>query len=291
MFREVDIDLLELAPERKRQGISYPSAEELQRLHAYGVTTPLTARPIAGSAPQRFTIISGETTWIGAQMMGIHRVPVYIREDLTEEDAARLSAGETPEGTADNVLRRARAMRSLLDAEPGLTRTELAHRLRMTLSSLSHHLRLLKLPAPVVALLEEGKLGYGHARPLLGLPRKEDQIELARLIVRRSLPVRTVERTVRALVRNRRPVAEALADAMKVEEGRAGREPPDSEGADSPAPKSPDLLRLERELSEALGSPVEIDQQPGGRGTLMIHFHTLEILDGIIERLGLGEIG
>jgi len=138
----------------------------------------------------------------------------------------------------------------------GLSRTEASHRLR-----------LLRLAPSVQARVAIGALELGKARALVGLPERA-QLDLAQRIAREGLTTRQVE---------------TLAKAYKPR----GR-PPQAEAGLRPAPPAPDpdLARLEADLAEWLGTRVTIRYGDGGQGQLAIDFANLEILEGVLERIG-----
>jgi len=294
MLADVDLDLLQLSRFRVRHGITHPTPGEVESLRLRGVVQPLCVRPIPGTHPQRYELLAGDTIWLAAQLVGIQRVPVFVRDDLNDEDARAIVEGTPQYVLSDNPLARARMIRSLIDSDSGLTHSQIAERLGMTLSSLSHHLRLLKLPSEVQDLVEEGTLKYGHARALCALgnlPR--DLVRLARLVSRQAVSVRRVEASVRLILNGHLAPDEALRQArapvLGREEGRA--EAPSDAGSASEATtdKSADILRLEQSIAEQLGSVVDIEHRADGSGNLIIRYHNLEILDGIVDRLGIGD--
>lgn len=271
MLKNIDIDLLDLPPGTVRGSI-HPSPEEMDALRHHGVLQPLAVQPIPDTRPQRYQIVMGEGIWRAAQAIGLQQVPAYIRTDLDQASPAEL-------GSPTNPMARARAMRRLLDAEPKLTRTELGHRAGMTLSKVSHHLRLLELPAAVQRLVEQGQLQYGHARALLALEDPEQQKALAHVAAQRHLSVRVIERAVRIMQTQVLGVREAVAQAIRA---------PASSNAtvvQARGVKSCEIVQLEQQLTERLGSPVQIEHQADGQGTLMIRYFNLEILEGILEHI------
>jgi ParB family chromosome partitioning protein len=126
-------------------------------------------------------------------------------------------------------------------------------------SHVANTLRLLKLSEPVRAYVAAGKLSAGHARMLVGQPNAD---ELANDIVNRGLNVRQVE-------------------AMARQSGKVQAKP-------AKAGKDADTRALEKQLSDALGYAVSIDQRGKGAnlgGSVKISYRTLEQLDDIIRRL------
>jgi ParB family chromosome partitioning protein len=109
-------------------------------------------------------------------------------------------------------------------------------------------------------MLEEGKLEMGHARALLGLDG-EAQFDAARQVAQKGLSVREAEQLVRRLSGAKKPAA-----------GKA-------------AAVNPDVARLQGELAEKIGAKVEFQHGAGGKGRLVIHYNSLDELDGILDHI------
>jgi ParB family chromosome partitioning protein len=129
----------------------------------------------------------------------------------------------------------------------------------------SNLLRLLELPDEITAFVERRELEMGHARALLGLPQRRQQIEIGAMVAKRGLSVRDTEGMVRALL------AKANGGA----------------GASKEAGKSldPNVQRLQDELSEKLGAPVQIQHTGSGKGKVVVTYHSLDELDGILAHI------
>ena len=155
-------------------------------------------------------------------------------------------------------MEEAAGLRRLLD-EFGMTHQQVAERVGRSRAAVTNLLRLLNLEPQVREHLEMGRIEMGHARALLALPR-EQQPETAAGVIQRRLSVRQTENSVRRL----------LSGARKKSPKRAS--------------KDPDISKLERELSEALAAPVELEDK-GGNGRVVIRYHSLDELDGIIQRI------
>ncbi|MES1180161.1 MAG: chromosome partitioning protein ParB, partial [Hyphomicrobium sp.] len=133
-------------------------------------------------------------------------------------------------------------------------------------SHVANTLRLLKLPEPVQALVQDGRLTAGHARALIG---REDAEALAQRILQESLNVRQVE----ALVQD------------------GGAQTEISGGDRKPREKDPDTRAFEKELTDLLGLKVEIKRGSGESGNLVIRFGNFDQLDYIRVRLVQGGNG
>jgi len=147
-----------------------------------------------------------------------------------------------------------------LISEFRLTHQEAARRLGRSRDSITHLLRILKLEPPVLAQVEDGRLSHGHTKLLAGLPQPK-QRHLADETIHKGLSVRALERRIRALdsASERRSDAHSRRDA--------------------------DIVRLEQRVGEIVGAETRVDYEPEhGRGRISFTFHSLEALEGILER-------
>jgi ParB family chromosome partitioning protein len=132
----------------------------------------------------------------------------------------------------------------------------------------SNLLRLLELPDGIRELLETKQLEMGHARALLTLA-PQAALALAKEAVAEGWSVREVERRAQLLGKGQIP----------------SKKPAKPNGKKIDA----DIAALERELSEKLSAKVAVQHGRGGRGKLVISYHGLDTLDGILERLRGGQ--
>ena len=253
-FRSLPVDLIHRGKHQPRRIVEESTLEELAHsVRERGIVQPIVVRP---AAPGRFEVVAGERRWRAARMAGLDEVPAVVRE-LSDREAAAVALIENIQREDLNPIEEAQGYRSLAD-EFGLTHQELADAVGRSRSAVSNALRLLDLNEDVRALVEQGDLDMGHARALLALSGAV-QSETAAEVVRRGLSARETERLVRSKV--------------------AGESPPPR------AARSPDVMRLETELAERLGAKVRIDHKAKGKGSLTIHYSSLEALDGILERI------
>ena len=162
-----------------------------------------------------------------------------------------------------NPLEEAQALQRLID-EFDLTHAAAADAVGRSRAAVSNLLRLLELPEDIRALVEAGALEMGHARALLPLAAPM-AISLAKQAAEQGWSVREVEHRVQQLSSGKAPT-------------------PRRSGKSKPRPQ-PDILALERELSETVGSRVDVVNGRGNKGRLVIHYSDLESLEGVLERL------
>lgn len=237
-----------------------------------GVLQPILVRRHPEKASE-YEIVAGERRWRAAQRAKLHQVPVVIRE-IDEGQALELALVENLQREDLSPIEEAEAYKRLME-QFSHGQDALGRIVGKSRSHVANTLRLLGLPEGVKALINEGKLSAGHARPLIGL---DDAESLAEQIVAKDLSVRDTE----ALIRVRKGVEKASPGTAKA--GAAAAEPA--------VQKDADTLALERDLSELLGLRVSIEiQGRHGGGCLSIHYKTLEQLDDVLQRLNQGGHG
>ncbi len=221
-----------------------------ESIKSQGVMQPILARPVGEG---QYEIIAGERRWRASQLAGLEEVPVLIRE-VPDEAALSMALIENIQREELNPLEQAMGIQRLVD-EFGMTHQEAADAVGYSRSATSNLLRLLNLTDPVQELLMQGKIDMGHARALLSLANAE-QVEAANLIAKKQYSVREAERLVQSMQKEKR-------------EKRVDR----------------DVIRLQEEISERLGTGVKISHGQKGNGRITIEYTSLEHLDTILGRL------
>src|SRR4051812_16470868 len=259
------IDLLQRGKYQPRVDMRQESLEELAAsIRSQGIIQPIVVRAVDGAAPgesQRYEIIAGERRWRAAQIAGLGTVPAVIRR-VPDEAAIAMALIENIQREDLNPLEEARALDRLI-SEFGITHQQAADAVGRSRAAVSNLLRLLELPQEITALVEHRELEMGHARALLGLTQRRQQIEVGALVAKKGLSVRDTEGMVRALLNK----------------GTGGNNPKEQKALD------PNVQRLQDELSEKLGAVVEIQHGGSGRGKLVVSYHSLDELDGIIAHI------
>ena len=251
---------------RMDEGSLYELAESIK---AQGVMQPVLVRPVG---PGRYEIIAGERRVRASKLAGLLEVPVLVR-DVADEAAAAMALIENIQREDLNPLEEAQGLKRLTD-EFGLTHEQAAQAVGRSRSAASNLLRLLNLTDAVQQMLMAGDIDMGHARALLPLEGAQ-QILSATEIVAKKLNVRDAEKLV----------AQFMQRA-----GASARQKPLLREAQQ---KSRDIARIEQELSDALTAAVEVRVKKrtkrGEQGEVAIAFGSLEELNGLLEKLGLGK--
>ncbi|MDA8110686.1 MAG: ParB/RepB/Spo0J family partition protein [Betaproteobacteria bacterium] len=228
-------------------------AELASSIKSQGLMQPILVRPVERD---RYELIAGERRWRAAQMAGLDEVPALVRE-VPDDAALAMALIENIQRENLNPLEEAAGLQRLID-EFKMTHEQAAEAVGRSRSATTNLLRLLKLARPVQGMVMEGVLEMGHARALLALDGAR-QIEVANRIAARGLSARETEALVQRLLRGG---------------GTRRRKKVDR-----------DLARLEEEISERLGTSVEIRPGRKGTGKLVLHYASHEHLDQLLRKL------
>jgi ParB family chromosome partitioning protein len=263
------LDLLQRGKYQPRIDMRPESLSELaDSIKSRGVVQPILVRPLPGRVPgesQRYEIIAGERRWRAAQMAGIAEIPAVIR-DVPDEAAVAMSLIENIQREDLNPLEEARALARLIE-EFGLTHQAAAEAVGRSRAAVSNLLRLMELADEVKQLVEQRSIEMGHARALLSLTSRRQQIEVAGLVAKKGLSVRETEALVRRLL------------APPAPGGSAG------EGSAAGATADPDIRRLELDLADKLGAKVLFQHSASGKGKLVVSYNSLDELEGILAHI------
>ena len=253
-LRQLPIDMLQRGRYQPRTYMAKDSLEELANsIKAQGVVQPIVVREAATGG---YEIIAGERRWRAAQLAGLDAVPAIVR-NVPDEAAMAVALIENIQREDLNPVEEATGLQRLLD-EFGLTHQQVADHIGRSRAAVTNLLRLLTLSERVRRYLEQGKIDMGHARALLGLDAAV-QRSTAEAVIAKGLSVRQTEQMVRRLHRGTKASARSTT--------------PDA-----------DVRRLVDGLSERIGAKVSI-QDRSGKGRLVIEYHSLAELDGIVARI------
>jgi ParB family chromosome partitioning protein len=234
-------------------------AELADSIASRGLLQPIIVRRSPDG--EGFQLVAGERRWRAAQRAGLHQIPALVRE-LDDAATYEIALVENIQRQDLNAIEEAGAYRRLID-DFGHNQEALAKLVGKSRSHVANLMRLLDLPDAVQALVGDGSLAMGHARALIGA---DDAEAIARRVVKDGLSVRAVE----ALVRDGKG---------------GGRKAPLEYKSMDGVGRDPDIVAVERHLSELLGIGVAIQYAGGGKGALTLKFASLDQLDMICQRL------
>jgi ParB family chromosome partitioning protein len=258
---ELDIDRLIPNSFQPRAQFDEARLEDLARsIKSNGVIQPIVVRRVG----DQYHIIAGERRWRAAQLAGLMRVPVVVRDVQSGQERSVLEMAliENLQREDLNPIDEALAYRRLAD-EFGMTQEQIASSVGKDRATVANVIRLLKLPEEVRADVAGGTLSMGHARALLALQNEADQRRVAREVVSRSLSVRETESMVRR-------AAESTVHSP----------------APAPKPQTTDVhtRAAEERLRLRFGTRVRIVRQ-GAKGRIEIDFGSENELIRLFEQL------
>jgi ParB family transcriptional regulator, chromosome partitioning protein len=261
-LRQLPVDLIRPNPKQPRRRIAQESIDALaDSVRAAGVVQPVIVRPMAGGT---YELIAGERRWRAAQAASLDTVPAVVRDS---EDAQQLELALIENMAREdlNPIDAAQACAGLVE-DLGISKEEVGRRLGRSRSSVSNLIRLLELPAAVLALLQEAKLSEGHGRAILQVEGNDARRKLAEAAVANGWSVRETERRAgegrRGDSRDRRPAAVAIH--------------PDQESR---------RAQLEDQLETALGRELRVRLERAG-AVAELRFDSLDELADFAERFG-----
>jgi len=256
-FQHLAIDVIQRGRYQPRTNFNIDALQELaDSIKAQGVVQPIVVRPLSAT-PGQYELVAGERRWRAAQLAELHEIPAIVR-DISDQETMAIALIENIQRQDLNPIEEAKALVRLVE-EFGLTHQEAADAVGRSRVSVSNLLRLLTLETDVRHMLEDGQIEMGHARAILGLEAAK-QMQAAREVAKKGLSVRETEQLVRRLNK------------------------PESEKTEK-AGLDPDTRKLQEDLSEKLGAEVVFQLGANGKGKMLIHYNSLDELDGILEHI------
>jgi ParB family transcriptional regulator, chromosome partitioning protein len=251
------ISLMQAGAFQPRREIHQQPLEELAAsIKANGLIQPIVVRPLPpGSAGDaKYEIVAGERRWLAAKVAGLSDIPVIVRQ-LSDKEAVAVALIENIQREELTSAEEARALKRLID-EFSLTHQQIAESVGRSRAAVSNLVRLLELPASVIALIDSKHLSMGHARALLGLDGDGERERMAKLIGDRELSVRETESRVRK--------------ALNAEGGPTGKAPG---------------VSAKSEVLKSKTVRVQLHQKSAGTGKLIVEFKDSAARDAIIDAI------
>ena len=258
----LSIESIEANPFNPRTHFEKAALEELsQSIAIHGIIQPLTVRKLGRD---KFQLISGERRFRASQLAGLKEVPAYIRV-ANDQTMLEMALVENIQREDLNAIEVALSYSRLIE-ECSLTQDQLSQKVAKSRSSITNHLRLLKLPADIQASVRDNVLSMGHARALVSAGDEELQMAIFSRIVEDGLSVRNAEELIReGYVEPREPAIKTLkATSLSV---------------------SSKQINFKEHLGDRLSAKIEIKKSTNGSGKIILNFNSEVDLNRIIEIL------
>ena len=262
-YQQIPVEWINVGPWQPRRKFDREQLDELAgSIRQKGIVQPILLRPTPNQ-PDRFQLVAGERRWRAAQMAQLHDIPSVVRY-LTDAECYEIALIENIQRQDLSVIDEAQGYANLLEINR-YTQDQLSKIIGKSRSHIANLLRLLGLPESVQALLRDGELTMGQARPLVGHPQAEF---LAKTIVAKGLSARQAEALIKTAVSGATPAA---------------RQPATIE-------KSADIKAIEQRAAVQLGLAMSIKwNEQAETGRVQIDCQSLEQMTLIIDKLGLSD--
>ena len=212
-----------------------------------GMIQPIAVRK-NNSSSEPYEIVAGERRWLAAQKAGLHDVPITIL-DLNDSETLEVAIVENIQREDLNVVEEAKGYKRL-NEEFGYDQDKIAKMMSKSRSHISNTLRLLNLPKDIIAMLEQGELTAGQARPLIGMPNASS---IAEEIVAKKLSARSIEN-----------IKKNKLKSFTID---------------------PNIFDVQRDIERSIGLKVTIQNKKNNSGKLTIEYKNLDQLELISKLL------
>ena len=212
-----------------------------------GMIQPIAVRK-NNSSSEPYEIVAGERRWLAAQKAGLHDVPITIL-DLNDSETLEVAIVENIQREDLNVVEEAKGYKRL-NEEFGYDQDKIAKMMSKSRSHISNTLRLLNLPKDIIAMLEQGELTAGQARPLIGMPNASS---IAEEIVAKKLSARSIEN-----------IKKKKLKSFTID---------------------PNIFDAQRDIERSIGLKVTIQNKKNNSGKLTIEYKNIDQLDLVTKLL------
>ena len=249
--KKIDISKIYSNKKQPRKNFEEKEIKELsESIKNQGLIQPIVVRETSGNM---YEIIAGERRWRACQLAGLHSVNCVVMS-VDDKSVYELALIENIQRENLNVVEEANAYKNLIELN-GIKNEELSKKIGKSSSHISNLIRILDLDEEILQMIIDGKISMGHARALIGIP---NSVEKAKEIFEKKLSVRDVEKSTSKHKHTRKKQTE----------------------------KDPNIIDLEKELSDKIGLKTEIEfSDNGSSGSLKLYYSDLNQLDEIMKRL------
>ena len=202
-----------------------------------------------------FRLIAGERRWRAAQIAGLKKIPAIVK-NVASKDSLEIALIENIQREDLNPIEEAEAFNRLVK-DFNLTQEEVSEKVGKERATVANYLRLLKLPDEIKSLISDSSLSMGHARAILSIEGRANQLQAARRIIKKGLSVREAE----SLAKNGAPKKSKTRSAHK----------------------DPQIASLEDKLIKSLGTKVRIQHKGEKGGRIEIEYYSLDELDRLLD--------
>jgi len=253
----VELKIIDVEPnkDQPRKQFDIQKLDSLtSSIKIHGVIQPI----LVVRKDDRYQIIAGERRWRAAKNAGLKVIPAIIRE-YDETSVMEVALIENLQREDLNPVEEAQGYHSLME-KFNMTQEKISERVGKSRSAVANALRLLHLSKDILTMLEKGEITGGHAKAILSLSSKAQQLELAKLIVSKGMSVRDTENYVKMLSK------------------------PKTDKPKTDTELSRYIIDLENDVSRQVGTKVKIHHNKG-KGKIEIQYYSNDDLERLLQQL------
>ena len=256
-LKQLPLEFLQRGKYQPRRDLDADALKELtSSILKQGVMQPIVVRK---TNTDRYEIIAGERRWRASQQAGLDSIPAIIR-DISDEAAIAMALIENIQREDLNAIEESLALLRLQD-EFQLTQQQVADAVGKSRSSVTNLMRLATLEPAVQKQIELGEIELGHAKCLLAL-NGSTQVKAGREVAANAMTVRQTELLIKRLQNLDSNKASGVKNTVNA-----------------------DILRTQEDLSQKVGAAVTIQHSTKGSGKLIIKYHSVDELEGILAHI------
>ena len=253
----VELKIVDVEPnkDQPRKEFDKEKLDELaDSISKHGVIQPI----IVTKQGSMYQIVAGERRWRASKQAGLKKIPAIIR-NYDEIKIMEVALIENLQRENLNPVEEALGYKSLMETF-NLTQDKISERVGKSRSAIANSLRLLNLPEKVLSMLEKGDISTGHAKVILSVNNKNEQIQIAEQVVERKMSVRETENYIKSKSKNKKtPTSQSSEVKMAIKE-------------------------MENAFSKYLGTKVKIKEN-GGKGKIEISYFSHDEFERLTELL------
>ncbi len=254
----IELNIVDVEPtlNQPRKNFDEEKLEELaESIKEHGVLQPI----LVVKMDKTYTIIAGERRWRASKIAGLKTIPAIVK-DYSNTKMKQVALIENIQREDLNPIEVAKAIKDLMDID-GYTMQDVSKITGKNLSTISNHMRLLKLPEEIIEMVMEGKLVEAQARALLAVTDKEQQLLLAQKVVDEKLTCREIEK----IVYKDKPTTVKTKKVTK---------------------KTALIEKIENELNDYFSTKVKVDAGRN-KGKIVIQYFNNDELSRILDKLNI----
>jgi ParB family chromosome partitioning protein len=265
-INEIEISQIQANPNQPRQHFAVEALDELaSSIKELGIIQPITLRLLNDGTYQ---IISGERRFRASQMIGLTKIPAYVRT-AADQEVMEMALIENVQREDLNPIEIALSYQRLIE-DYSLTQERLSERVGTKRPTIAGYIALLKLPAEIQVAVKNKTIDMGHAKALSGMKDVAGQLQVYKEIVKNKLSVRKAEELAQEAKQASSETAEAAEGDVQIKKAK---------------PVNAEMEMLAQQLSSVFNAGVQIKANAKGKGNISISFNNKEELERLLDKL------